>query len=100
MVWRRRGCPSRRSKVGAAWWRRNLAGPDTLECLFTAKIKTPHSLPWLAAIQIVEREKDLPSLTPEGSFIATEAVEGIIGQITEPQKTACQLNIRRNLALG
>jgi hypothetical protein len=68
--------------------------------LFTAKTATPHSLLWLAAIHIVERQQNLPGLTPKDSFIATEAVEGIIRQITEPQKTACQLNVRNNLALG
>jgi len=68
--------------------------------LFTAKTKTPHSLLWLAAIQIVERIKNLPGLASKSSFIATEAVEGIIGQIAEPQETTCELNIRSNLALG
>jgi hypothetical protein len=34
------------------------------------------------------------------SFIATEAVEGITGQISEPQETTCELNIWSNLALG
>jgi hypothetical protein len=55
---------------------------------------------WLAAKQIVERKQNLPRLTPKSGFIATEAVEGIIGQIAEPQETTCELNIRSNLALG
>ena len=59
-----------------------------------------HSLMWLAAIQIVERKQNLPSLTPKSGFIATEAVEGIIRQIAEPQETTCELNIRSNLGLG
>jgi hypothetical protein len=49
--------------------------------LFTAKKETPPSLLWLAAIQIVECIKDLPGLTPKDTFVATEAIEGIIGQI-------------------
>jgi hypothetical protein len=52
------------------------------------------------AIQIVERKQNLPGLAPKSSFIATEAVEGIIGQIAEPQETTCELNIRSNLALS
>jgi hypothetical protein len=52
--------------------------------LLTAKTETPHSLLWLAAIQIVERKQNLPGLTPKSSFITTEAVESIIGQIAEP----------------
>ena len=62
--------------------------------------RTSHSLMRLAAIQIVERKYNLPGLTPKSGFIATEAVEGIIGQIAEPQETTCELNIRSNLALG
>jgi hypothetical protein len=38
-------------------------------------------------------------LAPKNSFIATEAVEGIIGQIAEPQETTCELNIGSNLTL-
>src|SRR5215469_6433889 len=48
----------------------------------------------------VERKYNLSSLTPKRGFIATEAVEGIIGQIAEPQETTCELNTRSNLALG
>jgi hypothetical protein len=55
---------------------------------------------WLVAIQIVERKYNLPGLTPKSGFIATEAVEGIIGQIAEPQETTCELNIRSNLTMG
>ena len=55
---------------------------------------------WLAAIQTVERNQNAPSLTPKSGFIATEAVEGIIGQIAEPQETTCELYISRNLAFG
>ena len=62
--------------------------------------RTPHSLLWLAAIQIVERNKNLPGLTPKDSFVATEAVESIIRQITQPQETTGELNIRNHLALG
>jgi hypothetical protein len=68
--------------------------------LFTAKSETPPSLLWLAAIQIVERKQNLPGLAPKDSFIATEAVEGIVGQIAEPQETTRKLNVRSNLALG
>jgi hypothetical protein len=68
--------------------------------LFAAKTETPHSRLWLAAIQIVERKQNLPGLSPKNSFIATEAVEGIVGQIAEPQETASKLNVRSNLALG
>jgi len=60
----------------------------------------PDSLLWLAAIQIVEGNKNLPGLTPKDSFIATEAVESITRQIAEPQETTGELNIRSNLALG
>ena len=77
-----------------------LFAPDASECLFTAKTETPHSLLWLAAIQIVEPIKNLPGLAPKDSFIATEAVERIVGQIAEPQETTCEFNIRSNLALG
>ena len=73
---------------------------EITQCLFTTKTETPHSLLWLAAIQIVVRKLNLPSLAPKNCFIATETVEGIIGQIAEPQKTTCELNIRSNLALG
>jgi hypothetical protein len=52
---------------------------------------------WLTAIQIAERKQNLPGLTPKGSFIATEAVEGIIRQIAEPQETTRELSIRSNL---
>jgi hypothetical protein len=68
--------------------------------LLTAETETPHSLLWFAAIQMVERKQDLPGLAPKNSLIATEAVEGIIGQIGEPQETTCELNIRSNLKLG
>jgi len=54
---------------------------------------------WFVAIQIVQRKYNLPGLAPKDSFIATQAVEGIIGQIAEPQETMCELNIRSNLAL-
>ena len=63
-------------------------------------LKAPHSLLWLAAIQIVERKQNLSGLTPKSSFIATEAVESVIGQIAEPHETTCELNIRSNLAFG
>jgi hypothetical protein len=53
----------------------------------------------LAAIQIVERKQNLSGLAPESGFIATEAVESIIGQIAEPQETTCELNISSNRAL-
>ena len=68
--------------------------------MFAAKTETTHSLLWFAAIQIVERKKNLRGLAPKGSFIPAEAVEGIIGQIAEPQETTCKLNIRSNLPLG
>jgi hypothetical protein len=68
--------------------------------MFTAKTHTPHSLLWLAAIQMVERKQNLPGLTPKDSLIATQAVEGIIGQIAEPQEPTCELNIWSQLALG
>ena len=74
--------------------------PDACECLFAAKTHTPHSLLWFAPIQIVERKQNLPGLTPKVSFIATEAVEGIIGQIAEPQETTSELNVRCNLVFG
>jgi hypothetical protein len=61
--------------------------------------KTPHSLLWFAAIQIVECIKNLAGLAPKNSLIATEAVESIIRQIAEPQEAACELNIRNNLTL-
>jgi hypothetical protein len=67
---------------------------------FDAKTEAPHSLLWLAAIQIVERKQNLPDLAPKDSFIATEAVEGIVGQIAEPQEATCELNIKNNLTLG
>jgi hypothetical protein len=53
-----------------------------------------------AAIQIVERKQNLTGLTPKSGFMATEAVEGMIGQIAEPQETTGELNIRSNLTLG
>jgi hypothetical protein len=59
-----------------------------------------HSLIWFAAIQIVECKQNLTGLTPKSGFIATEAVEGKIGQIAEPQETTGELNIRSNLTLG
>jgi hypothetical protein len=55
---------------------------------------------WFVAIQIVQRKYNLPGLAPKDSFIATQAVECIIGQIAEPQETTRELNIRCNLALG
>src|SRR6516225_7806628 len=84
-----------------------LASPFLRRCLplptkssSEAVQRTPHSLLWLAAIQIVERNKNLPGLTPKDSFVATEAVESIIRQITQPQETTGELNIRNHLALG
>jgi hypothetical protein len=68
--------------------------------LFTTKTETPPSLLRFAAIQIVEREQYLPGLAPKDSFIATEAVEGIVRQIAEPQETTRKLNVRSNLASG
>jgi hypothetical protein len=41
---------------------------------------------WFAAIQIVERKQDLTGLTPKSGFIATQAVEGIIGQMQSRNK--------------
>ena len=62
--------------------------------------RTPDSFMRFAAIQIVERKYNLRSLTPERGFIAAKAVEGIIGQIAEPQETTRELSVRSNLALG
>jgi hypothetical protein len=61
--------------------------------LFTAKSETPPSLLWLAAIQIVERKQNLPGLAPKDSFIATKAVERIVGEIAEAQETTRKLNV-------
>ena len=82
------------------WQRQRSSRPTLQNACSPPRQKTPYSLLWLAAIQIVERMKNLPGLAPKDSFIATEAVERIVGQIGEPQETTCELNIRSNLALG
>jgi hypothetical protein len=41
----------------------------------TAKTEAPHSLLWLAAIQIVERKQNLPDLAPKPCFIAAQAIK-------------------------
>jgi hypothetical protein len=46
------------------------------------------------------RRSKLSSANRICSFIATEAVEGIIGQIAEPQETMFELNVRHHLAFG
>src|SRR5262249_52409031 len=48
-------------------------------CSFAAMTEAPDSLLWLTAIQIVERKQNLSGLTPKNSFVATKAVELIIG---------------------
>ncbi len=73
---------------------------DAFECLFAAKTETTYSLLRLAAIQIVERKQYPAGLAPKDRFIATEAVEGIVVQVAEPQETTCELNVRSILALG
>ena len=62
--------------------------------MLAATTKTPLSLLWFAAIQIVERIKNLLGLPPKNSFIATEAIERKIGQIGESQKAAGELDRR------
>ncbi len=70
------------------------------EFFFARKTQMPHSLLWLAAVQIVKRIKNLPGPAPKGRFISTEAVESIIGQVREPQETSGEFNIRGDPALG
>jgi len=94
-------------RSGAAWVPWNVAAASLLAAAVVSTLakdacspprRMSHSLLWLAAIQIVERKYNLPGLTPKRGFIATEAVEGIIGQIAEPQETTCKLYISSNLA--
>ena len=47
---------------------------------------------WLAAIQGIERNEGLANLAPKGSFIAAEAIEREVGQISKTQKATRELN--------
>jgi hypothetical protein len=55
--------------------------------------KTARSLLWLAAIKSLERVKNPPGLSPQGSFIAAETIQREIGQVGQTQKTASELDI-------
>jgi hypothetical protein len=50
--------------------------------------------------RLIGFDKNLPGLARKSTFIATEAVEPIIGQIAESQETTCELNIWTSLALS
>ena len=54
--------------------------------------ETARSLLWFAAIQRIECKQDLASLAPKGCFIAAQAIEREIGQISETQKAPRKLN--------
>jgi len=57
-----------------------------------AETETSASVLWFAAIQCIESKQDLPSLAPEGNFVSAEAVERIVGQIGETQKTTREIS--------
>ena len=57
-----------------------------------AETETSPSVLWFAAIQCIESKQDLPSLAPEGNFVSAEAVERIVGQIGETQKTTREIS--------
>jgi hypothetical protein len=51
---------------------------------------------FFATCQRIECKQDLASLAPKGCFIAAQAVEREIGQISETQKAPRELNGRIN----
>jgi hypothetical protein len=55
-------------------------------------VETAPSIPWFAAIQDIKSKKDLSGLAPKACFISAEAVEGVVGQIGEPQKATRELS--------
>ncbi len=65
----------------------SISCPTESSCSLLKKTDTARSFLWLAAIQIVERIKNLPGLAPKGRFVAAEAVKRIIGEVREPQET-------------
>jgi hypothetical protein len=48
-----------------------------------AEMELAPSFLWLTTVQCIEREQDLACLTPQGCFIAAEAVERAAGQMGE-----------------
>jgi|SRR5580704_2067529 hypothetical protein len=52
------------------------------------------SIRWFAAIQGIKRNQNLPSLTPQSSFISVEAVKRVVRQIGETQKARRKRNRR------
>ena len=54
-----------------------------LELLPAAETEATRSIRWLAAIQSLKSKEDLSGLAPEGCFISAEAVERVVGQISE-----------------
>jgi hypothetical protein len=86
--------------LGASHPNREWPQEHWVDLLPSCALTVRYSLLWLTAIQIVEGKQNLPGLPPKSGFIATEAVESEIRQITEPQETTCELNVRSNLTLG
>jgi hypothetical protein len=62
--------------------------PIGLRFLLVADAQTAPSFLWFAAIQGVECKERLDHLAPQGCFIAAETIEREIGQISQTQKAA------------
>jgi hypothetical protein len=92
-------CPT---EIANCWSQANARVSDRRHQLDDAFIKTgaAPSFLWFAAIQGIKRLDDLASLAPGGSFIATDSIERVIGQIAEPQETTREFKIGSNQALG
>ncbi|MGA8692583.1 MAG: hypothetical protein WB689_01830 [Xanthobacteraceae bacterium] len=56
--------------------------------------KTAASFLWFTTIQRIERKQDPANLSPKGGFIAAEAIERKIGQVSQSQKAASELDTR------
>jgi len=58
---------------------------------------------WFAAIQGIERKKNLAGSAPTGSFVPAEAIERVVGQIGEAQKQrarSAERSTARSTAFG
>jgi len=64
------------------------------------RLPTAPSFLWFTAIQSIEGEERLADLSPQGCFVAAEAVERAIGQIGETQEAVCELDGMRDVRLN
>ena len=63
------------------------------ELLAIAHFDVAPSFLWFTAIQSIEGEERLADLSPQGCFVAAEAVESVIGQIGKTKKASRQLSV-------